>query len=95
LGLLEMEGQWAERSASNSAKERENLSFEAWSQRLTKFYRHVEDLFSPELFVIGGGISASHEEFFPLVDTRTPLIPARFLNNAGIIGSALLAGEQI
>ena len=65
LGLLEMEGQWAERSASNSAKERENLSFEAWSQRLTKFYRHVEDLFSPELFVISGGISASHEEFFP------------------------------
>ena len=95
LGLLEMEGQWAERSASNSAKERENLSFEVWSHRLTKFYRHVEDLFSPELFVIGGGISASHEEFFPLVDARTPLIPARFLNNAGIIGSALLAGEQI
>ena len=94
LGLLEMDGQWAERSASNSAKERENLNFEAWSQRLTKFYRHVEDLFSPELFVIGGGISASHQDFFPLVDARAPLLPARFLNNAGIIGSALLAGEQ-
>lgn len=95
LGLLEIDGELAEKRAANSAREREELSFEAWAIRLTRFYTHVETLFSPELFVIGGGVSSSHDKFFPLVQTRTPLVPARFLNNSGIIGSALLATSPV
>ena len=91
LGLLEIDGELAEKRAANSARERENLSFDEWALRLTRFYTHVETLFSPEMFVVGGGVSSSHEAFFPLVKTNAPLVPARFLNNAGIIGSALLA----
>ena len=91
LGLLEIDGELAEKRAANSARERENLSFDEWALRLTRFYTHVETLFSPEMFVVGGGVSSSHEKFFPLVKTNAPLVPARFLNNAGIIGSALLA----
>ncbi|MFT6973110.1 MAG: polyphosphate glucokinase [Pontimonas sp.] len=93
LGILELDGERGEHRAANSARERENLSFEDWATRLTRFYRHVEDLFSPELFVIGGGISAQYADFFPFVKTRTPLVPATFLNNAGIIGSAILASD--
>jgi len=94
LGILEIDGERAEIRAANSAREREDLSFEQWSRRLTRFFGHVEDLFSPELFIVGGRISRRHAEFFPLIDVDTPVRPAAFLNNAGIIGSALLAHDR-
>lgn len=91
LGHLELDGKDAERRASYSAKERKGLSWEAWAQRLQRFYSHVEFLFSPELFVVGGGVSKSSEEFLPLLDLRTPIVPAVHRNNAGILGAAWLA----
>ena len=94
LGILEIDGERAEIRAANSAREREDLSFEQWSRRLTRFFGHVEDLFSPELFIGGGRISRRHAEFSPLIDVDTPVRPAAFLNNAGIIGSALLAHDR-
>ena len=45
------------RRAANSAREREDLSWEHWAKRLTKYYRTLEKLFSPDLFVVGGGVS--------------------------------------
>ncbi|MER3394204.1 MAG: ROK family protein, partial [Microcella pacifica] len=53
----------------------------------------VDFLFSPSLFVVGGGISKSHEEFLPLLDLRAPIVPAELRNNAGIIGAAALAAD--
>jgi polyphosphate glucokinase len=52
-------------------------------------------LFSPDLFIIGGGISKQHEEFFSFIDIQTPLQPARLLNNAGIVGAALLGSRHL
>lgn len=95
LGHLELESTDVERRMSNAAREREGLSFAVWGERLTSFYAHLEKIFSPELFVIGGGISAQHAEFFPYVRISTPLVPAHFLNNAGIVGAALLAAEHL
>ena len=57
LGHLEIEGHDAESRAANSAREREELSMEQWAGRLTTYYRTLEKLFSPDLFVVGGGIS--------------------------------------
>lgn len=91
LGHLELDGADAETRASNAAREREQLDFGAWGARLTRYLAHVEMLFSPELFVIGGGISTRHSEFFPHIAIDTPLKPAQLFNNAGIVGSALLA----
>lgn len=91
LGHLEIDGTDAELRASNAAREREGLSFEEWGQRLTRYLSHLEMLFSPDLFVIGGGISKDHDQFFPHIAIGTPLKPAQLLNNAGIVGSALLA----
>jgi len=93
LGHLEIDGANAESRAANSAREREDLSFEQWAQRLQRYYSHVEFLFSPSLFVVGGGISKQHEEFLPLLDLRTPIVPAELRNNAGIIGAAALAAS--
>jgi polyphosphate glucokinase len=54
----------------------------------------MEKLFWPDLFIIGGGLSKSSEKFFPLINIKTPMIPAQFLNQAGIIGAAIYAAEK-
>lgn len=94
LGHLELDGRDAETWAANSAREREELSFADWAARLTRYYGYLEKLFSPDLFVIGGGVSKQHEEFVPLIDVRTPIVPAALRNNAGIIGAAALAAQH-
>ncbi len=94
LGHLELDGRDAEDWAANSAREREGLSFAEWAERLTRYYRHVEFLFSPDLFIIGGGVSKQHEEFLHLIDVSTPIVPAVLRNNAGIMGAAALAARH-
>jgi polyphosphate glucokinase len=93
LGHLEIDGHDAESRAANSAREREELSWEAWAERLTRYYRTLEMLFSPELFVVGGGVSKSSDEFLPLLDLDTEIVPARLRNMAGVVGAALYASE--
>lgn len=93
LGHLEITGEDAERRASYAAKERDGLDWARWAKRLQRFYSHVEFLFSPELFVVGGGVSKSHSEFLPLLDLSTPIVPAALRNNAGILGAAWLATQ--
>ncbi|HSE72318.1 MAG TPA: ROK family protein [Nocardioidaceae bacterium] len=93
LGHLEIDGHDAEQRAAQSAKERENLSYPEWAKRLQRYYSHVEGLFWPDLFVVGGGISKSSDKFLPLLDLRTPIIPAKLRNSAGIVGAAWLARE--
>ena len=94
LGHLEIEGVDYESQASFAAKERENLSFSDWSMRLQKYYSTLERLFSPDLFIVGGGISKQHDQFLPLLQLRTEIVPAQKKNNAGILGAAELANEK-
>ena len=90
LGHLELDGHDAETRASGVIREREGLSYAEWAKRLQRYYSHVEMLFSPELFIVGGGVSKSHEKFLPLLDLQTPIVPATLLNKAGILGAAAL-----
>ena len=91
LGHLEIDGVDYETKAAFSAKERENLSWEKWASRLQKYYGRLEALFTPDLFIVGGGVSKHHGEFLPLLDLNTRIIPAVHRNNAGILGAAALA----
>jgi polyphosphate glucokinase len=93
LGHIEIDGHDAEKRAASSAKEREELSYEEWAGRLTTYYRKLERLFSPELFVVGGGVSKKADKFLPLVDIETEILPAQLRNAAGIVGAALYASE--
>lgn len=93
LGHLEIDGHDAEERAAQSAKAREDLSYAEWARRLQRYYAHVESLFWPDLFVVGGGISKSADRFLPLLDLRTPIVPAQLRNSAGIVGAACLASE--
>lgn len=91
LGHLELDGVDAEDRAANSAREAEDLSWDEWAARLQRYYSHLEVLFSPALFIVGGGVSKSYEEFLPLLKLRAPIVPAGLRNNAGIMGAAALA----
>ena len=94
LGHLEIDGNDAEKKASYMAKERDDLSWEKWAKRLQKYYSVLEALFSPDLIIVGGGVSKSYEEFLPLIKLRAPIVPAKLRNNAGILGAAALAVHE-
>ena len=91
LGHLEIDGVDYETKAAFSAKEREDLSFADWAKRLQRYFETVERLFSPDLIVIGGGVSKQHSEFIPLLKLSAEILPAAKRNNAGILGAAALA----
>ena len=93
LGHLEIDGDDYETRAAYSAKEREDLSWDKWAARLQKYYSTLELLFSPDLFIVGGGVSKHHEDFLPLLRLKTRIIPAVHRNNAGILGAAALAAR--
>lgn len=94
LGHVEIDGVDIETVAANSAREREDLSWEEWAARLQKYYRHLEFLLCPDLFVVGGGISKKAHKYLPLLDVSTPIVAATLQNAAGIIGAAHLAAAD-
>lgn len=95
LGHLELDGHDAETRAAASVKERESLSYKEWAQRLQRYYSHVEMLFSPDLLVVGGGVSRDADKFLPRLTLRTPIVPAQMRNRSGIIGAALAARAAV
>jgi polyphosphate glucokinase len=94
LGHIEVDGHDAERRAAYSAKERHELSWAKWAERVQRYMSQLEALFSPDLFVVGGGVSKKSEKWVPLLDLQAPVRPAELLNNAGIVGAALAAAEH-
>ena len=91
---MEIDGHDAEKMASSGQKTLQGLDWEQWAQRLQRYYGHVEFLLNPDLFVVGGGVSENHEKFMPLLDLKTPMIPAKLLNTAGIVGAAYYAAKH-
>lgn len=81
----------AEQLAANIVRERKRLSWKRWAARLQVFYSLLEKLFSPSLFIVGGGVSKHYENFLPLISLRAPILPAQHFNDAGILGAAALA----
>ncbi|MEV2278601.1 polyphosphate--glucose phosphotransferase [Nocardiopsis sp. NPDC049922] len=95
FGHLEIHGHDAETRASSAARKRDGLTYEEWAHhRLQHYYRVVEDLLWPDLIVVGGGVSRKSDRFLPLLDIRTPIVPAALLNTAGIVGAALAAADH-
>ena len=91
FGLLQIKGEDAEARASDAARQREELSWKKYAKRLNRFLLQMENLFWPDLFIIGGGISKEAEYYIPLLSVEARVVPAAFLNEAGIVGAALAA----
>ena len=96
FGHIEMLGQDAEPQAAASAREREQLSFEVWAtERLQPYYERLEFYTWPDLIVVGGGVSKQADKFLPLLNLKTPIVPAKLRNAAGIVGAAWLAVDRL
>ena len=84
----------AEKYAASSVREREDLGYKKWAKRLTKYYGLMEKYFNPDLFVVGGGVSRQSDKFLPYLDIKTPIVPAKLRNEAGIVGAAYYASTK-
>lgn len=91
LGHLPLHHGDAEDWASDSVRENEELSWKKYAERLQKYLELVERILWPQLFIIGGGVSKKADQFLPHVELRTPVVPAKLLNDAGIVGAAMFA----
>jgi polyphosphate glucokinase len=89
FGHVDMNGRDAEHRASDAVRQSEELSWKKYAKRLNKYLATMERLFWPDLFIIGGGISKESGKYIPLLKIETPVVPAQFLNEAGIVGAAL------
>ncbi len=92
--LLWTKGQPAEAYCSSAARERAKISRHAWALRFNRYLHHLERLFSPDLFILGGGESKYFDQYAEHLNPRARVVPAQLLNNAGIIGAAAYAVER-
>ncbi|MBB3038440.1 polyphosphate--glucose phosphotransferase [Hoyosella altamirensis] len=91
LGHLEVGGKKAEHRAAASVRERNNLSWTDWAAEVSTVLSTYDALFSPDLFIAGGGVSKKSDKWIPLLTTQTRIIPAQLRNTAGIVGGAVAA----
>ena len=84
----------AEKWAASSVREAKDLSWKKWGKRVHVYLAKLESLFSPDLLIIGGGVSKKSEKFFPYLDLRTPVVAAELRNEAGIVGATIVAARE-
>jgi polyphosphate glucokinase len=94
LGHIEIRGKDAEKRASDAARQRKKLSWKSWAKRFDEYMKRMVELVNPDLIVLGGGASRKIDRFLPHLTVTTPVVQAQFLNEAGIIGAALLAEQH-
>ena len=93
LGHIEIRGLDAETRASDAARKRDDLSWEKWGDRFNEYLNYLEKLLWPDLIILGGGVSKEFERFMPRLTVHAQVVPAQFLNEAGMVGAALAARD--
>ena len=96
FGHMEVRGKEAEARASERVRDEKNLGWPEWGARVGEVVARMEALFSPDLFIIGGGVSRKADKFLPAVQNlvKVPIVPALLQNQAGLIGAAVVAAES-
>lgn len=95
LGKVYLKGQSevAELYMAGRIKREQGLTWRAYGSRLNEYFRYIEHLFTPDLIIVGGGVSKRGEKFLPYIHLqRTRIVTAALMNDAGIIGAAAAAG---
>jgi polyphosphate glucokinase len=95
FGHIQVDGEDGEQRAAASSKDREELSYPEWAARVDRYLDVLEAGVWPDLIIVGGGVSKKAHKWVPLLSTRTPVVPAELQNNAGIVGAALAAHENL
>ena len=91
FGHIEVDGHDAEKQAAASVKDDLDLSYPEWAPRVSRYIQALESFLWPDLIIAGGGVSKKQHKWLPLLETRTPIVPASLKNDAGIVGAAAAA----
>ncbi|WP_243789140.1 polyphosphate--glucose phosphotransferase [Saccharopolyspora gloriosae] len=95
FGHIEVDGHDAEKQAAASVKDDLELSYPEWAPRVSRYIQGLEKFLWPDLFIAGGGVSKKAHKWLPLLDIRTPIVPATLKNDAGIVGAATAAAAGL
>jgi polyphosphate glucokinase len=95
LGHMEVHGKEAEHRAASSVRDKHDWSYKKWTKQVSKVLVAIEDLFCPDLFIAGGGISRKADKWVPLLTNQTPVVAAELENTAGIVGAAMAATVDV
>ncbi len=93
LGHLQLNGKDAEKRASARVRSLKQLTWKAWAKRVNEYLAYVDFLFSPDLYIIGGGVSKNYHRFLHYFTSEAEIVPAKMFNDAGIVGAALAARD--
>lgn len=88
-------GMESEHYAADRIRSEQELSWKKWGKRLNKLFQHIEFIFSPDIIIVGGGVSKKYEKYFGYIDINAELVPAQLRNQAGIVGAALAAEDLV
>jgi len=80
-----------EHYASNGARKIKELSWKSWGKVLNIYLEHLKLLLSPDLIILGGGVSKEYDQYKKYLKTDTEIVQAQLMNNAGIVGAAMNA----
>jgi len=94
FGHMKIRGKDAEHRAAARIRDEEDLSWKRWAHRVDEFLQTMDFLFSPDLFIIGGGVSKKFEKYSPHFTVKTEILPAQLRNDAGIIGAAMAVHQR-
>jgi polyphosphate glucokinase len=94
LGHMEIRGRDAERRSAAAARTRRGLSWKAWAEDLDEHLHAIDRLFSPNLIILGGGVSKNADKYIPRLTARPRIVPATLRNDAGVVGAAMAAAER-
>ena len=92
--IFGLDGEPIEFYAGDRARKKDDLSWSTWGKRFNFFLKHIERVCTPNLFILGGGASKKFHKYSDQIDVRVPIEIAKFRNNAGIIGAAMMAVEN-
>lgn len=92
--ILLKNGMIAEKHAADSIKKKEDLSWKKWAKRFDEYLNMIELYLQPSVIILGGGSSKYFDEYKDRFTIKTPVIAAKLLNTAGIVGAAVYASEQ-
>ena len=93
FGHVELKGHDAEYWAADSVREKRKLGWKKWARQVNFYLQAMEFYLSPDLIIIGGGVSRKHQKFIPKLELDTRVVPARLRNEAGIVGAGIAGAE--
>jgi polyphosphate glucokinase len=94
LGHLEFHGQDAETLVGGAARDRRHLGWKRWAREFGAYLDRIELYISPDLIILGGGVSKEAAKWQKYVTTKAEVVLAEYLNTSGIIGAAYAAAAH-